>query len=239
MKIVLFSDVHITRSSVDRTALALRFLTDCCDDADMVVVLGDLFDFYHGYDGYIYPWYRSVTDGLKKLVERGKQVYFLEGNHEFLMGDYYEKYTGIACRQDLALECEGKKVYIAHGDGFARLSLARVLKHAFFYRVMDMLGPSLTWTIASLSRSFLSRSRKSYSEAVRTIFRDYSRQKFSEGYDIVILAHSHIPDSFEVREAGSVKQYFNTGDLARYGSYVTYDTASGFSLKKWGSTEKE
>ncbi len=238
MKIVFFSDVHITRSSVDKTALVLRFVTDCCEDADTVVVLGDLFDFYHGYDGFIYPWYRSVTDGLKKLVERGKQVYFLEGNHEFLMGDYYEKYTGIACRQELTLECEGKKVYIAHGDGFAHLSLARVLKRPFFYRVMDIFGPSLTWTIASLCRPFLSKSRKEYKEMVRDIYRKYAGQKFSEGYDIVILAHSHIPDSFEVRETGAVKQYFNTGDLARYGSYVVYETLSGFSLKKWGSAEK-
>lgn len=235
MKIVIFSDVHITRTSVDRTALALRFLTDCCEDADMVVVLGDLFDFYHGYDGYIYPWYLSVTESLKKLVERRKQVYFLEGNHEFLMGDYYERYTGIACRQELALEIEGKQIYIAHGDGFATLSLARLLKHSFWYRIMDMLGPSLTWAIASLSRPFLSRSRKGYNEGVRNIFRGYARQKFTEGYDVVVLAHSHIPDIFEVRENNSIKQYLNTGDLAQYGSFVTYETGSGFSLKKWGS----
>jgi UDP-2,3-diacylglucosamine hydrolase len=238
MKIVLFSDVHITRSSVDRTALALRFVTDCCDDADVVVVLGDLFDFYHGYDGYIYPWYRSVTDGLRMLVERGKQVYFLEGNHEFFMGDYYEKYTGIVCRHELTLECEGKKVYISHGDRFARFSLARVLKRPFFYRIMDVLGPSLTWTIASLSRPFLSKSRKDYNETVRDVYRDYARHKFAEGYNVVVLAHSHIPDHFEVGDDSAIKQYFNTGDLARYGSYVVYESASGFSLKNWGLAEK-
>lgn len=238
MKIVLFSDVHINRASVDRMALVLRFLTDCCEDADTIVVLGDLFEFYHGYDGYIYPWYRSVTDGLKTLVERGKQVYFLEGNHEFLMGDYYEKYTGVVCRQELTLECEGQKVYIAHGDGFAHLCLARALKRPFFYRIMDMFGPSLTWTIASLCRPFLSKSRKDYNETVRDIYRDYARQKFAEGYDVVVLAHSHMPDAFEVRDGNSVKQYLNTGDLTQYGSFVAYETSSGFTLKKWGTAEK-
>ena len=235
MKIIIFSDVHITRSSVDRTALALRFVADCCEDADIVIVLGDLFDFYHGYDGYIYPWYRSITESLKKLVERGKQVYFLEGNHEFLMGRYYEQYTGIVCKQEMTLEIDGKKIFIAHGDGFASLSLARVLKHSFSYRIMDMLGPSLTWTIASLSRPFLSRSRKGYNETVRNIFRAYARQKFADGYDVVILAHSHIPDVLEVNDGQSTRKYLNTGDLAQYGSFVAYETASGFSLKKWGS----
>lgn len=236
MKVVIFSDVHITRTSVDRTALVLRFVTDCCDDADIVVVLGDLFDFYHGYNGYIYPWYRSITEGLKRLVERGKQVYFLEGNHEFLMGRYYEQYTGIVCKQEMTLEIEGKKVFLTHGDGFAGVSLARVLKRSFFYRVMDILGPSLTWAIASLSRPFLSRSRKGYSEKIRDIFRDYARQKFAEGYDVVVLAHSHIPDVLEVNDDGSAKKYLNTGDLARYGSFVAYEASSGFSLKRWGSS---
>lgn len=234
MKIVLFSDVHITRTSVDRTALALRFIADCCEDAEMVIILGDLFDFYHGYSGYIYPWYRTITESLKKLVEKGKQVFLLEGNHEFLMGDYFEKYTGILCRQEMTLDVEGKKVYIAHGDMLANMSLARVLKHPFFYRIMDLFGPSLTWAVASLSRPFLSRSRKGYNEAVRDIFRDHARRKFAEGYDIVVLAHSHMPDEFAVTDNNSVKKYLNTGDLARYGSFVVYDTSSGFSLKKWG-----
>ncbi len=238
MKAVFFSDVHITRTSVDRTALVLRFMTDCCGDADVVVVLGDLFDFYHGYDGYVYPWYRDITGGLKTLVERGKEVYFLEGNHEFLMGDYYEKHTGALCRQEITLDVDGKRIYIAHGDGFASLSLARVLKHSFFYRIMDILGPSLTWAIASLSRPFLSRSRKNYSEKIRDIFRNYARQKFAEGYDAVILAHSHIPDVFEVNDGNSTKKYLNTGDLVQYGSFVTYESSEGFSLKKWDFPEK-
>ena len=239
MKIVFFSDVHITRSSIDRTALGLRFLTDCCEDADMIVVLGDLFDFYHGYDGYIYPWYRSMVESLKKLVQRGKQVYFLEGNHEFLMGRYFEEYTGIVCKQEMTIEIDGKNVFVAHGDGFAGMSLARVLKHSFFYGIMDLFGPSLTWAIASLFRPLLSKSRKEYSEKVRNIFRDHARQKFAEGYDVVVLAHSHIPDVLEVKDNhGPVKKYLNTGDLARYGSFVTYETSLGFSLKKWGSPEK-
>ncbi len=143
MKIIFFSDVHITRKSVDRVALSLRFITDYCEDADMVFILGDLFDFYHGYDNYVYPWYRPVVDILKGLVARGKGVFFLEGNHEFSMGKYFEDHTGITCARELTIDIDGKKVYIAHGDGFSRFSLARFLKRPFFYRIMDLLGPAV------------------------------------------------------------------------------------------------
>ncbi len=66
------------------------FLKDILDKVDKVFILGDLFEFYHGYDGYIYPWYKGVADVLKKLTESGKSVVFLEGNHEFGMGSFFE-----------------------------------------------------------------------------------------------------------------------------------------------------
>lgn len=231
MKIIFFSDVHITRNSVDRVALSLRFITDYCEDADMVFILGDLFDFYHGYDNYVYPWYRPVVDILKGLVARGKGVFFLEGNHEFSMGKYFEDHTGIACVRELTMDIDGKKVYIAHGDGFSRFSLARFLKRPFFYRIMDLLGPVATWNIAMLMHPILSRRKKEYSEVVQNAFRAFARTKFSEGYDAVILAHSHMPDVFEMNDGAVKKIYLNTGDLATYASFVSYETSSGFALK--------
>ncbi len=237
MKIIFFSDIHITRTSVDKAALTLRFISDYCDDADMVVVLGDLFDFYHGYDGYIYPWYRGIAESLKGLVDRGKRVVFLEGNHEFAMGRYFEEYTGVACATEMSLDIDGKKVFLAHGDGFARFSLARLLKRPFFYRIMDLLGPGLTWRVVTLVHPFLSCRNKKYSEVVRDIFRSRAREKFSEGYDVVILGHSHIPDILETGDGPGAKRYLNTGDLATYASFVSYDSSAGFSLKTLGPAE--
>jgi UDP-2,3-diacylglucosamine hydrolase len=237
VKIIFFSDVHITRTSVDRAALTLRFISDYCEDADMVVVLGDLFDFYHGYNGYIYPWYRTVADSLKGLVDRGKRVVFLEGNHEFAMGRYFEDYTGVACVTEMSLDIDGKKVFLAHGDGFADHSLARLLKRPFFYRIMDLLGPGLTWRVVTLVRPFLSHRNKRYSEVVRDIFRSRARRKLAEGYDVVILGHSHIPDILEIGAGPAAKTYLNTGDLATYASFASYDTSTGFSLRTIGPAE--
>ena len=232
MKIIFFSDTHISRKSVDRMALTLRFITDYCDDADMVFIVGDLFEFYHGYDNYIYPWYNPIADTLKNLVARGKSIFFLEGNHEFSMGRYFEEHTGVTCARELSMEIEGKKVYVAHGDGFSRFSLARLLKRPFFYRLMDHLGPAVTWKVAMFMHPFLSRREKGYSDAVQKAFRAIARAKFSEGHDVVILAHSHMPDVFEMNEGAAKKIYLNTGDLVTCASFVSYETSSGFSLKK-------
>lgn len=219
--------------------LFLRFIADYCVDADMIFILGDLFEFYHGYDDYIYPWFNPVAGALKDLAARGKIIYFLEGNHEFSMGKYFGDHTGVKCARELTIEIDGKKVYAAHGDGLSRFSLARFLKRPFFYGLMDRLGPAATWNIAMLMHPLLSRRRKGHSEAVRGAFRAFAQTKFSEGYDVVLLAHSHIPDVFEANDGAAEKIYLNTGDLVTSESFVFYETSSGFSLRTFSQADKQ
>jgi len=233
MKIVFFSDAHLDRNNVQKIAFVEKFMEDVCHDADMVFVLGDLFEFYHGYDGYIFPWYKSVTDSLKKLVEMGKKVYFIEGNHEFSMGDFFQNYTGMQCVHSITMDIEGKKAYISHGYEVSKFYLTKFLKTSFVGKVMDTLGPDITWSIATMARVFLSNRKKSYNNKAMNIFREYALNKFDEGHDVLILGHSHMFDTFEQRSGNTVKQYLNTGDIIRHCSYVEYNSASGFELKKY------
>ena len=83
---IFFADTHLTKKNKKKLRMVEIFIRNVCIDADMVFVLGDLFEFYHGYEGYIYPWYRPIVDAFKTITEQGKSVYFLEGNHEFDMG---------------------------------------------------------------------------------------------------------------------------------------------------------
>ncbi|OPY77105.1 MAG: UDP-2,3-diacylglucosamine hydrolase [Syntrophorhabdus sp. PtaU1.Bin058] len=234
MKLIFFSDTHLTDRSFDRMKYVMGFLRDVCEDADKVFVLGDLFEFYHGYDGYIYPWYAGIVDALKGLADKGKEVYLLEGNHEFEMGGFFQTHTGIVCAKELIMDIEGKRTYIAHGHGFDRLCLGNILKSPFIYAVMDCFGPALTWRIAMAMRIFLSRKQKPYSDKVMEAFRRYARLKQDEGYDAVILAHSHIPDRISFVSDGREKVYLNAGDFIKHGSYVEYTTQDGFQLRRYG-----
>ena len=121
MKAVFFSDAHLPDNDAGRVRTVKTFLRQVADDADMVVVLGDLFEFYHGYDGYIYPFYREIVDALRDAA-RSKSVYFIEGNHEYRMGPYFESYTGVRCARSLSLDLDGKRVFLCHGDAFRPLS---------------------------------------------------------------------------------------------------------------------
>jgi UDP-2,3-diacylglucosamine hydrolase len=232
MKAVFFSDAHLTKEDHERIDLVSRFISEVSRDADVVVVVGDLFEFYHGYDGFIYPWFRPIADALKTAAS-GRIVYFIEGNHEFKLGDYFEKYTGVRCRDEVVLDFDGKRVFVSHGDTVGGGSLKPILKSSFIYLLMKLFRPRLTWAIAMGCRHFLSRRTKGYNERVREKYKGYGRNKLQEGYDAVVLAHSHMADILLFTEGGKERVYLNTGDLIKSLSYGEYSSHDGFRLMNW------
>ena len=233
MKCIFFGDTHLAKEDGGRHVLVTTFIKEICTDADMVFILGDLFEFYHGYDGFIYPWYKNVADALRDIALKGTAVYHIEGNHEFEMGLFFASYTGLTCARSLTIEIDDKKVFLSHGDEMANPALRKVLKSAFIYAVMDALGPAITWKVAMACRVFLSKRRRLYSQKVRDAFRVYARQKLDEGYSAVVLAHSHMPDFVEYGNGETKRTYVNTGDLIENLTYGEYTSASGFAIRTY------
>jgi UDP-2,3-diacylglucosamine hydrolase len=232
MKAVFFSDTHLTDYDPSRVQLTIRAMREVSRDADLVVVLGDLFEFYHGFGTYVYPFFQGIVDTLRDLAA-GRTVYFVEGNHEFGMGQFFESYTGVKCVDKLAITMDGKKVLISHGDEIGAPVLRGLLKSHLVYSLMDFLGPQRTWKIAMACRPILSKSHKRYSEKTRNLFRRHGRRKLSQGYDAVVMAHSHIPDIEEHSLDGRTGTYMNTGDLIGSWSYGIYQTDKGFSIETY------
>jgi len=233
MKMIFFADAHLTRKNKKKIQFVETFVRDVCSDADMVFILGDLFEFYHGYQGYIYPWYRSIVDTFKIITGKGKSVYFLEGNHEFEMGPFFETYTGIKCVKNLTIDVEGNRTFISHGDEFFRNPVTRALKTPFTLGAMNVFGPKLSWKIAMGMSTIMSKKKKGQNLKVKDRFREYAKEKLNEGYDAVILAHSHISDYVEYGTGEEKKVYLNSGDFMKNFTYIEYTSESGFAVRKY------
>lgn len=231
MKMIFFADTHLTRKNKKKLKLVETFIRDMCSEADMVFVLGDLFEFYHGYQGYIYPWYRSIVDSFKAITEKGKSVYFLEGNHEFDMGSFFETYTGIKCVKNITMDIEGKRTFISHGDEFYLNPVTRALKTPLTIGAMNLFGPRLSWKIAMGMSTIMSKKKKGQSPRVKNMFREYAKEKLREGYDAVILAHTHIADYLEFGAGEAKKVYLNSGDFIKKSTYIEYTSEFGFQIK--------
>jgi UDP-2,3-diacylglucosamine hydrolase len=234
MKAIFISDAHLSDGDPERIKRVSQAVRDITKDADVVFILGDLFEFYHGYDGYVYPFYKEFVDTLRMIAANG-MVYFIEGNHEFAMGKFFEAYTGVKCVESLTINMDEKKVFLSHGDEMGSPVLRRILKSRLVYSIMDRLGPRLTWRIAMLSRHFLSKSHKPYDRATMDRFRRYGKRKLQEGYDAVIMAHSHMADIQEYEWEGKKRTYMNTGDLIVSLSYGVYTSDGGFAVSTHSS----
>ncbi|MCJ7546678.1 MAG: hypothetical protein MUP30_07640 [Deltaproteobacteria bacterium] len=68
--------------------------------------------------------------------------------------------------------------------------------------------------------------------------RSFARRKLKQGFDAVILAHTHLPEAIMVKEQGREALYFNVGNWIRDFSYLRYNEKKGFSLKYFKKREK-
>ena len=61
--------------------------------------------------------------------------------------------------------------------------------------------------------------------------RVFAERKFYEGFDAVILAHSHLPEAITMKKGKGEGDYFNVGNWMQDFSYLRYNEKSGFSLE--------
>jgi UDP-2,3-diacylglucosamine hydrolase len=236
MALYVFSDAHLGCSSPDKEAEKLskiRSLVKLVEqDGDRLVILGDLFDFWFEYKYVIPKAYHGVLFLLNDLVDRGIQVDYVSGNHDFWMGDFFDKYLGVHVHRDsFALDYQGRKLLMIHGDGLAPADkgyriLKRILRNRFniwLYRKLppDWAYPLARW-VSGNSRDYTSRRDHVFAAD----YEAYARKQVENGYDAVIIGHLHIPIITRFERG----VYINSGDFITHFSYVRCD-ASDIALE--------
>jgi UDP-2,3-diacylglucosamine hydrolase len=221
MKVVFIADAHLkglddpVQPSIERFFLALAEAPP-----STLVILGDLFDFWTGLNDVVYYRYFPVLSALKELSRKTRIVY-LEGNHDFLMGPFFTEFLGAEVYGDFAeLAVEGKRIYLSHGDIMDRSIgyriLRRFLRSGVFRILVAALPPSFVWKAAGWS-SKKSRGGERCEKIEKAIEKEADKI-LKNGFDCVILAHSHIA---AVKEDGQ-KVYANPGSF-REGNYLVYE----------------
>jgi UDP-2,3-diacylglucosamine hydrolase len=195
------SDIHLGLQSKseeeEKEKKLVNFLKFAEDKCDELFIVGDLFDYWFEYKRvYQKGFYRTLT-ALKSLSEKNIKLHYFIGNHDFLHRDFFEKEFGaILYQKELSIELDGKKFFIAHGDGMVSNDtgyniLKWILRNKFFQWLYSLLHPDLGITIASgtskSSRTYT--DKKDYGE-VDGLF-EAAKKKIDEGFDYVIFGHLH------------------------------------------------
>lgn len=114
--IFIISDLHLEESRPDITQAFLGFMDDIEPKAEALYILGDFFESWIG-DDEDTELQLLIKRRLRAFSDQGKQLYFMHGNRDFLIGELFAKQTGATILPDPSIvEFNGEKVLLMHGD---------------------------------------------------------------------------------------------------------------------------
>ena len=118
---LFISDLHLASERPATSERFFRFLSDEAAGAQLLCVLGDLFEYWIGDDELDAsdgdPLARESARALRKLTRAGVPVRLMHGNRDFLLGRGFIAASGIELLQDpTVLQVAGIATLLMHGD---------------------------------------------------------------------------------------------------------------------------
>ena len=223
---IFLSDAHLGISipgAEQREQALVAFIKEIHGQVDHLFLLGDIFDFWIEYRHAVRPDYFHVLFALRNLRDSGVKLHYLPGNHDFALGPVLSQATGMILHgQELDILLQGKRLLLSHGDRFVETGpihslIFHILRNRRNQRLFKLLHPNIgiplaKW-ISGLSRRCVEHGVKpNVPKAYQTIGRKY----LDNGFDMVILGHTHFPDRVDYRG----KVYVNTGEWIKTYSYA-------------------
>jgi len=117
-KLLVVSDVHLHHLGDEKGVRLLRSLATIDPTVtEVVVFLGDIFDFCFGGSQYFQEKFRKLGEVLSQLVDGGTRVIFFHGNHEFFLARLGWRGVEFVSASDYVLSLrEGPAIALTHGD---------------------------------------------------------------------------------------------------------------------------
>ena len=98
-KIYFASDFHLgapnLKASQEREKKVVSWLNSISNDAQVIFLVGDLFDFWHEYKRVVPKGFTRLLGKLAELSDAGIKIIVFTGNHDLWMLDYLETELGI------------------------------------------------------------------------------------------------------------------------------------------------
>jgi UDP-2,3-diacylglucosamine hydrolase len=236
-KVYFVSDIHLgIKSQAQPKYDFYEFLQFIEKDASRLFIVGDMFEFWFEYKYLIPNDNVKILAQLLALTKKGVQIDYLVGNHDFALGKFLSEQIGMTIHwKPLQINLGGLRFHIMHGDGLYKRDFGyRLIKpvlrsrfNQFLYRLLPAdFSMSFAHFCATLSRY---NPKNEKQEKVRDNYRSIANQLLSQGNDVVVLAHTHIPDQMKLENG----MYVNIGAWFRQCSYAVFENGN-IQLKYFG-----
>jgi UDP-2,3-diacylglucosamine hydrolase len=233
-KIYFASDFHLGipdhDSSLQREKKLVSWFEQIEEDAEAVYLMGDIFDFWFEYKQVVPKGYVRFLGKIAELTDKGIPVHIFRGNHDVWAFGYLHKEIGLQIhRKPEVVELQGKKLFLAHGDGLGPGDTGyKIMKKIFEFKPNQFLFKWLHPDIGTAMGLFFShRSRlaniaKEKKEGKnppleKEMLYHYAVKKSKELTDVdyFIFGHRHIPLTTRIN---------NKATLVILGDWITHFT---------------
>ncbi len=242
-KIYFASDFHLGypdhQTSLARERKVVAWLDSIKHDAQIVFLVGDIFDFWFEYKNVVPKGFVRLLGKLAELSDSGIEIIVFAGNHDIWMFDYFTKELGIKVYRDFQeYEIIGNQsaigstqltthnsqlttFYVVHGDGlgpgdFGYKYLKKVFESKLSQWAFGWIHPHAGISLAT----WWSGSRKDEERIKRELqFRGDNEwlwsfakeQEAIKHHDFYIFGHRHLLLDLPVNDKS---RYINLGQWA-------------------------
>jgi UDP-2,3-diacylglucosamine hydrolase len=239
MRKVFIADAHLKSITDQNYRILLRFLDELPGNTDTLFILGDLFEFWIGYPPEAFPHYKPVLDALLRLRTHGVELVYFEGNHDFHMGLFFEEKLKANIHTGPGIVMLGnKRACLCHGDQINTRDhgyrLLRLLFHSSLTKALTKIVPASL--VLAIGKTLGTRSKAQHGERrtrwdYPSIIREFAASRFSEGCDLVITGHFHLP-LLETSGQDQQKILVSLGDWITHFTYAEWENNT-ISLKTY------
>jgi UDP-2,3-diacylglucosamine hydrolase len=225
MKVALVADAHLDGPGGEAAPLVAQLGALAGSGVERLVLLGDIFQAWVGFEQYETPSVREVLAAVATLRARGVRVEYIEGNRDFFVaeGPYRKAFDLVGL--ETSFEAEGVRYLAVHGDGLNdrdRQYLAwRWLSKSWPVKsAIRTLPRNVVSRLVDRTERKLSNTNFKHKAAVpEAAIRRYGERRLAEGHDVLLLGHFHEPQTWKVRggEIQLLDAWFRARKVERFG----------------------
>lgn len=227
MKDLFLADAHLINPNDDNYRRLLALFHREEGQVRTLYLLGDIFEFWVGYEHVVFTPYIPILEALRRLHESGTKIVWVEGNHDFHLGPYVlNTLQATIIPESATIALDDKKIFLCHGDLIDTSDKGyrfyrTLLRSQMVGKLVDIfVSPDRLWRF---SRFLSARSKAKRHDRPRrdprSLIIDHAQRHFAEGCHVVITGHFHSP-FIETTPQGRV---IALGDAMGQSSYVIYE----------------
>jgi UDP-2,3-diacylglucosamine pyrophosphatase LpxH len=199
MAVAVIADAHLGGPGGSAAPLVAQLEALPGQGAERLLLLGDLFQGWVGFERFETPDVAAVVAALRRLRAGGMRVDYVEGNRDFFLADsiYADAFDAVV--DEVAFTAGGVRYLAVHGDGLDPRDWQyrfwrRAAKSAVSRFVLSTTPRRLAHHLVSSTEERLSQTNQRHKRVLpEEAIRAHAERRLAEGHDVLLLGHFHEP----------------------------------------------